>query len=563
MKDGVLTTTESVIIRYNALCFACFQTQGSFSSNSKTDPSRVDTSSPAQYASVPHLTLEDHLRRSSSTTGVSPRSSLPHSLLRKRRRSRSEAPTQGHRPIPLPLTTSAYHPYPQTSSQGTWTYDGEDLGDGLSPTVATGAALLGSLGNPRGPPSHPLQSQAHTPPSSSTGSATSYVYPPPPTGHDHDYAPSMAQTSPVDSFHNAGHHPNYTPQPTHSPVQEANPTAASSYSHLPHPSAHLQAPPAQAPSHLGHAYQPYAPGSYPYFPNAPAPVLPPGYERRTVSEPQAPAVHSASHSSNNSREDSQEPGRSFVSASSSHVSSQQELAQTSGDGPDSPSADLSGSTSSTAASRRQRRQAREAEAGRTCASCGTANSPGTLPHSIRLVDIADSVFTEWRKGPTGIKSLCNACGLRYARSVARDARKEAEAEALSQGRPPPQFSNKKKKTSKSVSSSSSSVAALEQSHSAGAPADSHLPQVRHSQAFSPRPPLHQTNSSDSIPRPVSYSPEESLRAAPHYVQSMPPLYHQQPAHAAPMIPQQQMQWRTPLQHPPDQPRPVEPAGAWR
>ncbi|KAM0752942.1 hypothetical protein T439DRAFT_354408 [Meredithblackwellia eburnea MCA 4105] len=38
---------------------------------------------------------------------------------------------------------------------------------------------------------------------------------------------------------------------------------------------------------------------------------------------------------------------------------------------------------------------------KACESCGTMNSP------------------EWRKGPGGVKSLCNACGLRYARSLAR------------------------------------------------------------------------------------------------------------------------------------------------
>ncbi|KAK4703233.1 hypothetical protein P7C70_g2988, partial [Phenoliferia sp. Uapishka_3] len=43
---------------------------------------------------------------------------------------------------------------------------------------------------------------------------------------------------------------------------------------------------------------------------------------------------------------------------------------------------------------------------KACESCGTINSP------------------EWRKGPGGVKSLCNACGLRYARSVARKNKME-------------------------------------------------------------------------------------------------------------------------------------------
>ncbi|KAI8990820.1 hypothetical protein BDF20DRAFT_996821 [Mycotypha africana] len=39
-----------------------------------------------------------------------------------------------------------------------------------------------------------------------------------------------------------------------------------------------------------------------------------------------------------------------------------------------------------------------------CQNCGTSSSP------------------EWRKGPSGHKTLCNACGLRYSRSLARQAR---------------------------------------------------------------------------------------------------------------------------------------------
>lgn len=41
---------------------------------------------------------------------------------------------------------------------------------------------------------------------------------------------------------------------------------------------------------------------------------------------------------------------------------------------------------------------------RCCTSCGAQNSP------------------EWRKGPNGIKSLCNACGLRFSRAQARKSK---------------------------------------------------------------------------------------------------------------------------------------------
>ncbi|CAH7690417.1 expressed protein [Phakopsora pachyrhizi] len=41
---------------------------------------------------------------------------------------------------------------------------------------------------------------------------------------------------------------------------------------------------------------------------------------------------------------------------------------------------------------------------RSCTSCGVQNSP------------------EWRKGPNGVKSLCNACGLRFSRAQARKSK---------------------------------------------------------------------------------------------------------------------------------------------
>jgi hypothetical protein len=44
-----------------------------------------------------------------------------------------------------------------------------------------------------------------------------------------------------------------------------------------------------------------------------------------------------------------------------------------------------------------------------CASCGASNSP------------------EWRKGPDGTKSLCNACGLRFSRNISRVRKREERA----------------------------------------------------------------------------------------------------------------------------------------
>ncbi|GAA5894689.1 hypothetical protein JCM6882_006659 [Rhodosporidiobolus microsporus] len=59
---------------------------------------------------------------------------------------------------------------------------------------------------------------------------------------------------------------------------------------------------------------------------------------------------------------------------------------------------------------KKKKKARVEEGEFVCRDCGTVDSP------------------EWRKGPEGPKSLCNACGLRYAKLVSK-SKKEAKAAA--------------------------------------------------------------------------------------------------------------------------------------
>ncbi|KAI7886185.1 hypothetical protein K492DRAFT_203504 [Lichtheimia hyalospora FSU 10163] len=95
-----------------------------------------------------------------------------------------------------------------------------------------------------------------------------------------------------------------------------------------------------------------------------------------------------------------------------------------------PSASSSSTTSNT------RRRAKRSMAGRRCHSCHTTETP------------------EWRRGPDGARTLCNACGLHYAKLVrngslgntqSTDQQQHLSQDSASQnqysGYPPPTLSN--------------------------------------------------------------------------------------------------------------------------
>ncbi|KAI9183269.1 hypothetical protein H9P43_004186 [Blastocladiella emersonii ATCC 22665] len=64
--------------------------------------------------------------------------------------------------------------------------------------------------------------------------------------------------------------------------------------------------------------------------------------------------------------------------------------------------------------KRKRRTVKQPQE-RVCIDCGTTQSP------------------EWRKGPTGAKTLCNACGLRYAKKVKTEQQMAKDAAAAAMG----------------------------------------------------------------------------------------------------------------------------------
>lgn len=69
---------------------------------------------------------------------------------------------------------------------------------------------------------------------------------------------------------------------------------------------------------------------------------------------------------------------------------------------------------------------------RSCSSCGAQNSP------------------EWRKGPNGVKSLCNACGLRFSRAQARKSKLSRSTNANNGATKKGESSDKKKSTNKKM-----------------------------------------------------------------------------------------------------------------
>ncbi|KAM0791790.1 hypothetical protein ACM66B_004053 [Microbotryomycetes sp. NB124-2] len=329
MKAGSLATVESVVIRYRAITFACFETGGVYFSNAQSQPANGS------------FTLED-VPKLSSPEKRSPPFHFGHSEdARDTKRGRFLS-ANGEVPA-LTISTSA--PLLQPPNHA---YSDLQANGGVSPTVASASAILGSFSHqaheqaPSYQP-HPAQQQQqqHSPheskamlelPVSRPGAphsttSPSYALPPKPQGYS---LPSLPV--PGSSF------PAYPPHPL--------------------------AQPAPSMSHQGHdAHTP--------TPSTSAAV---SYSAATASAPHYPTTES--HVSPN--------GDATNGSKSPTTMSAQEKA------------DLE------KAKRKARRELSKSKNGpAACQSCGIINSP------------------EWRKGPDGTKSLCNACGLRYARSVAK------------------------------------------------------------------------------------------------------------------------------------------------
>jgi hypothetical protein len=283
MKDGNLTTIDSVVIRYSSLCFACFQTRDIFSTRDR-----------APFLNYPVPMVNNSIMNSFPSERPPVEPPFPTVGGVKRRRSVSDDVTTSMRPAPLSLSASVganIRPF----------YD-DRFSDAISPTVASGAAILGSFQNYR---------------------------PPFPTGDPYPYT-STASASPAS--YNGGFdnfNPNYPYLGSSGPSQSAQGSSSNTLPSL------------QMPSFM--AYQSPQFNEYGHIQNYNAAVPP--------------------------RHNSASPNPSIQSSAAENAA------------PPPPR------TNRASTSKKQ-----DDAANRACASCGTTNSP------------------EWRKGPNGTKSLCNACG---------------------------------------------------------------------------------------------------------------------------------------------------------
>ncbi|KAK4050689.1 hypothetical protein OIV83_003415 [Microbotryomycetes sp. JL201] len=338
MKAGSLATVESVVIRYRAITFACFETGGVYFSGTQPKPANSN------------FTLEE-VPKLSSPYKRSPPALFGH--IDEARDSKRARFMNANGEVPS-LTISTSSPLLQPPNHA---YADLHANGGVSPTVASASAILGSFSHqaheqaPSYQP-HPLQQS----PIQREGKTTLEL-PVSRPGGAHTTSPA-SYALPLQQPHQGYSLPSL-PVPSNSFA-----------SYPPHPLSHAATSAAQ-PNHPTEA--PALPPSSSYVPSGPSTVT---YAARSTSGPR------------------HEESRASPNEGVHHLN---------GDGNASDS--VRDKAEQEKAKRKARRELSKSKNGpAACQSCGIVNSP------------------EWRKGPDGSKSLCNACGLRYARSVARQSK---------------------------------------------------------------------------------------------------------------------------------------------
>ncbi|GAA5825820.1 hypothetical protein JCM11251_000014 [Rhodosporidiobolus azoricus] len=451
MKDGTLTTIESVVIMYGAITFACFQTGGIYLRQTTTATSPVDsstgvTSTAGRKGRLSLITNGTHLQypNAGATANdfaledvpTTPVVGTPHPNGNGKRlsyggggeqngsngaaASQSESmspPSKRFKPALAPAPPSSTS-QPQQPLSGLSIMTGGRLfrntldveaitAGGISPTVASASAILGSFSAD----AHQLAQQHQQ--QQQTQQQPQQHFSPNVTN-----SPSSGQQTSYSAFYNSQPYPQQQPPTSFSSFNP--PTISYSHSGQPTPPIYGHSAPIYSPHPLSQAHS--APS---YF--SPAPVSPHDPSIGGTS-PYPPIATSQPFSSSDPTAPSAPDFASGTPGLSTPLSENP---------PPFSSSASSGASSATAPaipaildpsqipvpppppphSQSGKKPPKQRPDGpvfkpnvKACESCGTVNSP------------------EWRKGPTGAKSLCNACGLRYARSVARQ-KKQAEAAA--------------------------------------------------------------------------------------------------------------------------------------
>jgi len=287
-------------------------------------------------------------------------------------------------------------------------------GQALSPTVASASAILGSFST--GPPGsahdfplspqrqhqHQNQHQKHQsmPPSAPPGNSQA------PNGYA-AYAPSGLGQYPQQA--GQAQYNNYPHQPSTSAAYSLPPPAGGQYAYA--SQQHQQQQQQQAQFHPG--YQ-YSQGMQPTSAQQPLPYPNNGqhhpHHQQYYHQLQQQHAYPA-HPTSQLPPPSLSPAPSHPAPTPSPNVTSAALPPPAEAVAPTPSKSAGGRAKTAEGGGAPVRESKPSASGQACESCGTETSP------------------EWRKGPSGIKSLCNACGLRYARQVARRNKLEKQKEA--------------------------------------------------------------------------------------------------------------------------------------
>lgn len=376
MRNGTLTTVESVVIMYGAITFACFQTGGVYLTSARKAGLSLVTSDLAPDTK-PSFALEDV--PITPTVGGGGGGGGGHTSSGKRNaHDDASPPNKRFKEMPpvLPrLQTSAASPNRGSASpramdmhQNGGRMFGSRLdvdsitAGGISPTVASASAILGSLGgDAQGPDASAQQRQQQQQQQQQQRSGPS------------SYAAFYNAQTPQ-HFDPTGGHPSSFYPGTRSPYGQP-------YS-LPHPLSQ---------SHSG--YMPAAPQS----PHEPAGVNAGMYP--PTSQPfdhhhqqqQQQQTHNAFAPASSSPDSAFPPQLSRADDGAGEGSAADASAAAAANAPAAPASPAGGKKAKKPPKQRPDGPVYKPNQ-KACESCGTVNSP------------------EWRKGPTGAKSLCNACG---------------------------------------------------------------------------------------------------------------------------------------------------------